>query len=113
MGINSTRVNSIWDPGEYIWGDDDRGDDECRGTLKAYCRRLLGMTAARGQARLKIDRAGIVFGDTASASQRRYNAQAAWEQGNRFRREMDGYARGLGSGGFASWGPDGQGGDDD
>ncbi len=66
---------------------------EARGLIKELARKTLGIVAVRENARLKLDRLGVVFGSEGGATERRANDRFNFDEQRRFRRELGGHRR--------------------
>ena len=66
---------------------------EAKGLIKAMARKTLGVAAVRENARLKLDRLGVVFGSEGGAAERRAQDRFNFDEQRRFRRELGGHRR--------------------
>ena len=57
------------------------------------CQETLGVAAVRENARLKLDRLGVVFGSEGGAAERRAQDRFNFDEQRRFRRELGGHRR--------------------
>ena len=64
---------------------------EAKGLIKAM--ETLGVAAVRENARLKLDRLGVVFGSEGGAAERRAQDRFNFDEQRRFRRELGGHRR--------------------
>ena len=89
---------------KQTWRDMGARDEaEAHGILKGLATRAIGCEAARGNARLKLDRLQYATGwhDPGAAQQRRNSARFGWERLRDERASLSGFARG--SMRFAGW----------
>ena len=66
---------------------------EAKGLIRAQALKTLGIVAVRENARLKLDRLGVLFGSEGGAAERRATDRFAFDEQRRFRRELGGHRR--------------------